>query len=171
MGLTTAAMADSGGSPYYYSSAYHGYPCCGSVNANVYGQYANVKTSGTESWYTNGDTAGYKNTGTYTNEATGTKGSYDANRSYDYDTGQAKRDYNRSFTTQGGRPAIDPHADLQHRDRQGDLAPRRRDRAAREHRGQGRRRRRARATPTFSSHLGHEREDGTRTTFQDKFAG
>jgi hypothetical protein len=102
MGLTTAAMVDSWGSPYYYSSAYHGYPCCGSVNANVYGQYGNVKTSGTESWYTNGDTAGYKNTGTYTNEATGTKGSYDANRSYDYDTGQAKRDYNRSFTTQNG---------------------------------------------------------------------
>ena len=102
MGLTTAAMVDSWDSPYYYSSVYHGYPCCGSTSASVYGQYGNVKTSGTESWYANDDTEGYKNTGTYTNEATGTKGSYDANRSYDYDTDTAKRDYNRSFTTQGG---------------------------------------------------------------------
>lgn len=102
MGLTTAAMVDSWNSPYYYSSVYHGYPCCGSVSANVYGQYGNVKTSGTDTWYANSSGYGEKATGTYKNEYTGTTGSYDANRSYNWDTDTAKRDYNRSYDTQRG---------------------------------------------------------------------
>ena len=51
LGLTTAAMLDSWGSPVYYSSYHHGYPCCGSVSANVYAHWGNGVSSGTRTWY------------------------------------------------------------------------------------------------------------------------
>src|SRR5215475_9297590 len=36
LGLTTAALVDSWGAVPYYTPAYYGYPCCGSVSANVW---------------------------------------------------------------------------------------------------------------------------------------
>ena len=103
MGLATAAVVDSWHSPYYYSAAYHGYPCCGSASANVYGQYGNVKSTGSTTWATTSSGAiGQTSGGTYHNEATGTSGSYSANRSYNPSTGQGQRGYSRSVDTPGG---------------------------------------------------------------------
>ena len=104
LGLTTAAMVGTwGGSNVYYSSAYHGYPCCGSASANVYGQYGSVKTSGTDTWASESNgTIGETESGTYKNEATGTKGSYNANQNYNPETGQRNASTNRSFDTTGG---------------------------------------------------------------------
>ena len=103
LGLTTAAMLDSWGSPVYYNSYYHGYPCCGSVSANVYGHWGNTVTSGTRTWYSKSNgTIGEKASGSYTNYRTGTTGSYSANRSINPYTGQAQRGYDRSFDTAGG---------------------------------------------------------------------
>src|SRR5262249_17516069 len=103
LGLTTAAMVDSWNESYYYDTAYHGYPCCGSVSANVYGQWGNTVTHGTTTWYdTSGGTYGEKSSGTYTNTRTGTTGSYNANRSWNPYTGEGQRGYSRSFDTTGG---------------------------------------------------------------------
>ncbi|HTO08742.1 MAG TPA: hypothetical protein VMR86_16970 [Myxococcota bacterium] len=103
MGLATAAVVDSWASPYAYSAAYHGYPCCGSASANVYGQYGNVKTTGTTTWATTSNgTIGQSSGGTYHNQATGTTGNYNANRSYNPYTGQGQRSYSRSIDTPGG---------------------------------------------------------------------
>lgn len=103
LGLMTAAMVDSWGSTSYYYPAYYGYPCCGSASANVYGQWGNVAYSGTRSWYANSNgTVGTTASGNYTNERTGTTGSYQAGRSYNPYTGQAQQGYDRSFNTQGG---------------------------------------------------------------------
>src|SRR5215471_16759996 len=103
LGLTTAALVDSWGAVPYYTPAYYGYPCCGSASANVYGQWGNAAYSGTRSWYANaGGTVGTAATGTYTNERTGTTGSYQAGRSYNPYTGQAQQGYDRTFNTPGG---------------------------------------------------------------------
>jgi len=103
MGLTTAAMMDDWGAPVYYSSYYHGYPCCGSVSANVYGHWGDTVYSGTDKWYSNSSgTVGEKASGSYTNTRTGTTGNYSANRSWNPYTGQAQRGYDRSFDTTGG---------------------------------------------------------------------
>jgi hypothetical protein len=96
-------MMDSWDEPYYYTSDYHGYPCCGSASANVYGHWGNTVTSGTRTWYS--DSSGWmgeKASGSYTNDRTGTTGSYSANRSVNPWTGQAQRGYSRSFDTAGG---------------------------------------------------------------------
>jgi len=103
MGLTTAAMVDSWNQMYVYDSAYRGYPCCGSVSANVYGHWGNVVTSGTNTWYDNSSgTYGENAKGTYTNERTGTTGTYSANRSWNPYTGEGQRGYQRSVDTTGG---------------------------------------------------------------------
>ncbi len=110
MGLATAAVVDSWGSPYYYSSAYHGYPCCGSVSANVYGHYGSVQTAGTRTRYvTSSGTVGETATGGYTNMRTGTTGSYGANRSYNPYTGEGARGYSRTFDTAAGTTGSATH--------------------------------------------------------------
>ncbi len=103
LGLTTASMVDSWNQTYYYDTVYHGYPCCGSVNANVYGQWGNSVWHGTDSWYdTSSGTYGENASGTYTNNRTGTTGSYTANRSWNPYTGEGQRGYSNSFDTTGG---------------------------------------------------------------------
>jgi hypothetical protein len=103
LGLTTAALVDSWGTVPYYTPVYYGYPCCGSASANVYGHWGNAAYSGTRSWYaTPGGTVGTTASGTYTNERTGTTGSYQAGRSYNPYTGQARQGYDRTFNTPGG---------------------------------------------------------------------
>jgi hypothetical protein len=103
LGLTTAALVDSWGVVPYYTPLYYGYPCCGSVGANVYGQWGNAVYAGTRSWYaTSGGTVGTTAGGTYTNVRTGTTGSYQAGRSYNPYTGQARQGYDRTFDTPGG---------------------------------------------------------------------
>jgi hypothetical protein len=103
LGLTTAAMVDAWGSPYYYDSYYYGYPCCGSTSANVYSHWGDTTVSGTDTWYSNssgqvGETAH----GSYTNYRSGTTGSYSANRYVNPYQGTAGRGYSRSFDTTGG---------------------------------------------------------------------
>lgn len=102
-GLVTAALVDSWNQPVYYSSYYHGYPCCGSTSANVYGHWNNVNYSGTNTWYShsNGD-VGESAKGTYTNTATGTTGSYSGNRYVNPSDDEAGRNYQRSFNTENG---------------------------------------------------------------------
>jgi len=111
LGLTTAAVVDSwGASNAYYSSAYHGYPCCGTASANVYGQYGNTHTTGkTEYAYTPNGVSEYSS-GTYKNEATGTHGSYSASQSYDPSTGQRNATADRSFDTTGGATGQAQHS-------------------------------------------------------------
>ena len=54
--------------------------------------------SGTRSWYaTPGGTVGTTASGAYTSERTGTTGSYQAGRSYNPYTGQARQGYDRTF--------------------------------------------------------------------------
>ena len=103
LGLTTAAIADSWNEPTYYDTVYRGYPCCGSASANVHGQYGNVATAGTRTWYSDsGGTAGETASGSYKNDATGTTGRYSANESYNPYTGQAAQGYNRTINTTAG---------------------------------------------------------------------
>jgi hypothetical protein len=104
LGLTTAAMVDAWGSPYYYDSDYYGYPCCGSTSANVYRHWGDTAVSGTDTWYDNSSgQVGEKSSGTYTNDRTGATGSYSANRYVNPYQGTEGRGYNRSIdTTRGG---------------------------------------------------------------------
>jgi hypothetical protein len=103
LGLTTAALVDGWGSPYYYDSYYYGYPCCGSTSANVYRHWGNTAISGTDTWYSksNGE-VGEKSSGSYTNYRTGTTGNYSANRYVNPYQGTAGRSYQRSINTAGG---------------------------------------------------------------------
>ena len=103
LGMTTAAMVDSWYQPVYYDSYYHGYPCCGSTSANVYGHYGSTSWSGTNTWYSQSDgDVGAKASGSYTNYRTGTTGTYSGNRYYNPYDGTAGRGYQRSFDTAGG---------------------------------------------------------------------
>ena len=103
MGLTTAAMVDSWGGTTYYNSYYHGYPCCGSASANVYGHWGNTVTSGTRTWYSESSgTVGESASGSYTNYRTGTTGTYSANRYVNPYEGTAGRGYERTYDTPGG---------------------------------------------------------------------
>jgi hypothetical protein len=80
-GMTTAAMMYSWNQPIYYSPYYHGYPCCGSASANVYGHYGSTSWSWTRTWYSQSDgDIGQSASGSYTNYRTGSTGSYSANR-------------------------------------------------------------------------------------------
>src|SRR5215475_1594349 len=110
MGVTAAAMTASYYHPIYYPVYYHpgyypyyGVPCCGSVSGNVYGQWGNTAYSGTRTYYNNyGGAYGTTASGTYTNYATGTTGSYQGGRSYNPYTGQAQAGYDRTFNTTAG---------------------------------------------------------------------
>ncbi len=82
LGLATAAWAEPwwGGAYYYpaYWGGYHGYPCCASASANVYGHWGNTTYSGTRTWYAGGGVAGTTFSGTYDNARTGTTGDINA---------------------------------------------------------------------------------------------
>jgi hypothetical protein len=96
-------MMDSWGEPAYYTSYYHGYPCCGSASANVYGHWGDTVQSGTRTYYSNSSGwEGEKQSGSYDNTRTGTTGTYSANRGVNPYTGQAMRGYDRSFDTANG---------------------------------------------------------------------
>ncbi len=86
LGLMTPVVVGAWGAPYYYGAAYHGYPCCGSATANVYGHYGATSWAGTKTAYTTDSSVGVKGSGSYTNERTGTSGSYSGYRNYNYDT-------------------------------------------------------------------------------------
>jgi hypothetical protein len=103
LGLATAAWAVPYWGAGYYHPGYWGYPCCGSTSAGVYGHWGNTVYSGTRNWYANADgKIGTSATGNYSNLRTGTSGSYAAGRSYNPETGQAQRGYDRTFNTAGG---------------------------------------------------------------------
>jgi hypothetical protein len=103
LGVTTAAMVDSWGSPAYYDSYYHGYPCCGSTSANVYGHYGSTAYSGTDTWYSHSSgNIGEAASGSYANTRTGTTGTYSGNRYVNPYDGDAGRGYTRTYDTAGG---------------------------------------------------------------------
>jgi hypothetical protein len=109
LGLTTAAMVDSWDSHddhdnnYYYSSVDHGYPCCGSTNAHVYGAWGDTVTSGNEKHFVNSNgTYGQDYHGSYTDYRTGTTGDIQAGHSYDPNSGVSQGGYNRTFDTANG---------------------------------------------------------------------
>jgi hypothetical protein len=103
MGMTTAAMMYSWDQPVYYSSYYHGYPCCGSTSANVYGHWGNTAWSGSNTWYSDSSgKVGESAKGSYTNYRTGTTGTYSANRYVNPYQGTAGRSYQRTFDTPAG---------------------------------------------------------------------
>jgi hypothetical protein len=103
LGMTTAAMVDSWNQPVYYDSYYHGYPCCGSTSADVYGHWGNAAYSGTTTWYSHSSgNIGEKTSGSYTNYRTGTTGNYSANRYVNPYQGTAGRSYQRSLNTPTG---------------------------------------------------------------------
>ena len=103
LGMTTAAMVDSWNLPVYYDSYYHGYPCCGSTSADVYGHWGKAAYSGTTTWYSHSSgTVGEKTSGSYTNYRTGTTGTYSANRYVNPYQGTAGRSYQRSFNAPAG---------------------------------------------------------------------
>ena len=103
LGMTTAAMVDSWDQPVYYGSYYHGYPCCGSTSANVYGHWGDTAYSGTDTWYSHSSgNIGEKTSGSYTNYRTGTTGTYSANRYVNPYEGTEGRSYQRSVDTPTG---------------------------------------------------------------------
>ena len=107
MGYAAASMTAAYYHPVYYPVYYHPYyygaPCCGSVSANVYGQWGATTYSGTRTYYNNaGGAYGTSASGTYTNTATGTTGTYSAGRSYNPYTGQSEANASRTFNTTSG---------------------------------------------------------------------
>lgn len=103
MGLATAAWITPYWGGAYYHPYYFGYPCCGSVSANVYRNWGTGVSSGTRTWYANpGGAVGTQASGSYANYRTGTTGNYAAGRSYNPYTGQAQRGYSRTINTAGG---------------------------------------------------------------------
>jgi len=103
LGMTTAAMVDSWGGTTYYDSYYHGYPCCGSASANVYGHWGDTAWSGTRTWYSHSSgTVGESASGSYTNYRTGTTGTYSANRYVNPYQGTAGRSGEHTYNTPAG---------------------------------------------------------------------
>lgn len=111
LGLTTAALVDSWGNDnnnhdsnnYYYAPDDHGYPCCGSTSAHVYGQYGDTYSSGKETWYSHSDgNEGRDYSGSYTNYATGTTGDVSASQNFDENSGKTTDSLNRTFDSAGG---------------------------------------------------------------------
>ena len=90
------------GGAWYYPAYWGGYPCCATASANVYGQWGNTVYSGTRSWYAGGGVAGTTTSGTYTNQRTGTTGSFAGGRQFNAWTGNATRGYDRTFDTAAG---------------------------------------------------------------------
>jgi len=102
MGLATAAWVTPYWGGAYYHPYYYGYPCCGSVSANVYRSWGGGVSYGTRTWYASGTgTVGTYGAGAYAT-ARGTTGTYSAGRSYNPYTGWAQRGYSRTFNTAGG---------------------------------------------------------------------
>jgi hypothetical protein len=102
MGLATAALVEPYWGGAYYHAGYWGYPCCGSVSANVYRNWGWGTSSGTRTWYdTAGGTFGTTASGTYST-ARGTTGTYSAQRSWNPYTGQGSRGYTRTATGAAG---------------------------------------------------------------------
>ena len=102
MGLATAAIAEPYWGGAYYHAGYYGYPCCGSVSANVYRNWGTGTSSGTRTWYdTSSGTYGWNSTGTYST-ARGTTGSYNAERNWNPYTGQGAQGYTRTLNTASG---------------------------------------------------------------------
>ena len=110
------------------TSVYHGYPCCGSVSANVYGQYGNVSTSGTDTWYdnSNGRTARrpaalhqprHRHQGHATPPTAATTTTPD--------TAQARLQPHLQHARAATTGDVTRSADLQHQDRQADVQLRR----------------------------------------------
>jgi hypothetical protein len=103
LGMTTAAMAESWATPYYYSGVYHGAPCCGSTQGNVYGPYGGrVQYAGNTQWHDNSGGYGVNSSGTYTNEVTGQKGTYTTNQNYNPSTNTSKDSLSHTSDTAAG---------------------------------------------------------------------
>ena len=105
LGLATAAWAEPYWGAYYYPAywgGYHGYPCCATASANVYGHWGSTTYSGTRSWYAGGGVAGTTFSGSYDNTRTGTTGNINAGRQYNAWTGNATRGYDRTMNTAAG---------------------------------------------------------------------
>ena len=103
LGLTTAAWATHYWGGAYYHPGYWGYPCCGSTSASIYGHWGNTVYSGTRNWYSDSNGKfGTSAAGGYANQRTGTTGAYAGGRSYNPETGQAQRGYDRTFNAVGG---------------------------------------------------------------------
>jgi hypothetical protein len=97
IGLMTAAMAEPYWGGAYYHPYYYGYPCCGSTSATVYRNWGSGVSYGTRTWYASGTgTVGTYAGGTYST-ARGTSGTYTGGRSYNPYTGEAQRNYTRTF--------------------------------------------------------------------------
>ncbi len=102
LGLATAAIAEPYWGGAYYHPGYYGYPCCGSVSANVYRDWGTGVSSGTRTWYNNaGGSFGTTASGSYSTDR-GTTGTYNAQRSYNPYTGQGSQSYDRTFNTAAG---------------------------------------------------------------------
>ncbi|MFO1398111.1 MAG: hypothetical protein U1F48_13700 [Burkholderiales bacterium] len=99
LGLATAAWTSPYWGSYYYPAywgGYHGYPCCATAAANVYGHWGATTYSGTRSWYAGGGVAGSTFSGSYYNARTGTSGNVNAGRQFNAWTGNATRAYDRT---------------------------------------------------------------------------
>jgi hypothetical protein len=110
LGLTTAAMMGAWDtSNVYYSPYYHGYPCCGSTSANVYGHWGDTAVSGTSKYYSKSSgEVGVKSSGSYDNDRTGKTGTYSTNRYENPYQGKAGRSMDRTVNTpDGGSGEVD----------------------------------------------------------------
>ena len=78
-------------------------PTAGSTSAQVYGQYGDTYSSGTEKWYSNSNgNVGRSYSGSYTDYRTGSTGNVSASQNYNEHTGETTDQTNRSFTTPEG---------------------------------------------------------------------
>ncbi len=100
MGLATAAWMDGGN--YYHPYYYGGYGCCATASANVYGRWGSTSYSGTRTWTTQPGAIGTTAKGNYYNQRTGTQGQYQVSRSYNANSGNATRSYDRNFSNPSG---------------------------------------------------------------------
>jgi hypothetical protein len=110
MGVTTAAVSGAYYHPGYYP-IYHGYPCCGTAGANVYGAWGRTTWSGTRSYYSSSSGYGMAAGGTYTNYRTGTTGAYSASRSVNTAAGTAQQSVGRTFATPSGTTGTVSHSE------------------------------------------------------------
>jgi hypothetical protein len=90
--------------PAYYGTPYYGAKCCATYasSTNVYNSWGNTVSSGTRGYYASGGKVGTTASGTYTNTATGTTGTYQAGRSYNANTGVAQQGAQKTYNTTSG---------------------------------------------------------------------